>query len=59
MFRLQLVYNVQAPLAAHNLVVWTYLFYTGTHFHADHATFRNDSLLLIIYKCTGALVRNS
>ena len=55
MLRFQLIDNVQTAFTANNLVVWTDFLDTGTHFHADHATFRNDSLLLIIYKCTNTL----
>jgi hypothetical protein len=42
--RFELVDNVNPALAADNFIVWTDLFDTGTHFHADHAPFRRVTL---------------
>jgi hypothetical protein len=45
MLRFELVDNIQTALAADNLIIWTNLFDTCTHFHADHAPLSDDSLL--------------
>ncbi len=34
--RLELIDNVNTPLATDDDIIWTYFLYAGTHFHADH-----------------------
>ena len=48
MLRFEFIDNVQSALAADNFIIWANFFDTGTHFHADHAPFSDDSLLLLI-----------
>jgi hypothetical protein len=45
MLRFHFIDNVNPALATDDLIIWTNLLDTGTHFHADHAPFSDDSLL--------------
>jgi hypothetical protein len=49
MFRLHLIDDVNAAFAAHNLIIGTDFFDTGTDFHPDHLLSAGDTLLKLIF----------